>query len=39
MAKIYARQIKRGAISIEDVPEMWRGEVEKLLTEHTGSSE
>lgn len=31
MAKIYIRQIKRGAITIEDVPEKWRGDVEKLL--------
>lgn len=31
MAKIYVRQIKRGAITIEDVPEKWKADVEKLL--------
>lgn len=31
MAKIYYKQIIRGAITLEDVPEKWRGEVEKLF--------
>lgn len=31
MAKIYATQIKRGAITIEDVPQKWRKEVEALI--------
>lgn len=35
MAKIFVTQIKRGAITLEDVPEKWRKEVEVLLNEHT----
>ena len=31
MAKIYAAQIKKGTITIEDVPSIWRREVEELL--------
>ncbi len=31
MAKIYYAQIKRGAITLSDVPQKWRGEVEKLI--------
>lgn len=31
MAKIYVRKIKAGQMTIEDVPERWRAEVEKLL--------
>lgn len=31
MAKIYARSIKAGKMTIEDVPERWRAEVEALL--------
>lgn len=31
MAKIYYRQILKGNITIDDVPEKWRAEVEKLL--------
>lgn len=33
MAKIYANQIKRGAIAISDVPEKWRADVDELLKE------
>lgn len=33
MAKIYARWIKNGKITIDDVPARWRDEVEKLLNE------
>ena len=33
MAKIYARQIKSGKITLDDVPERWRAEVELLLAE------
>ena len=33
MAKIYVRKIKAGLMTIEDVPERWRAEVEKLLEE------
>lgn len=32
MAKIYARNIKAGKLTIEEVPERWRDEVEALLT-------
>lgn len=32
MAKIFYKQIKRGAITIDDVPEKWRAEVEDLLS-------
>lgn len=31
MAKIYARRIKAGIMTIEDVPEIWREKVKKLL--------
>ncbi len=31
MAKVYANQIKRGAIALSDVPKKWRGAVEELL--------
>lgn len=33
MAKIYARRIKAGKMTIEDVPERWKEAVEKLLAE------
>lgn len=33
MAKIYVRQIREGKITISDVPERWRAEVERLLEE------
>lgn len=33
MAKIYARRIKAGKMTIEDVPERWKEAVEKLLEE------
>ena len=33
MAKIFATQIKRGTIKLEDVPTTWRKEVEVLLNE------
>lgn len=33
MAKIYYRNIKNGTITIEDVPERWRDEVQALLDE------
>ncbi len=33
MAKIYAAQIKKGAITIEDVPAKWRKETETLLND------
>ena len=33
MAKIYARKIKAGQMTIEDVPAKWRQEVEALLAE------
>lgn len=33
MAKIFAKQILRGAVKIEDVPEKWRARVEKILAE------
>lgn len=31
MAKIFYKQILLGAISIENVPEKWRAEVEEML--------
>lgn len=33
MAAIYARWITAGRITLDDVPERWRGEVEALLAE------
>lgn len=35
MAVIYARWINAGRITLEDVPERWRAEVEALLTPET----
>ncbi len=37
MAKIYYKQIIRGAITLEDVPEKWRGEVGNLIKAGTKS--
>lgn len=31
MAKIYARRIKAGIMTIEDVPEIWREKLKQLL--------
>lgn len=31
MAKIYYRKIKRGEITIDDVPERWRAQVQALI--------
>ena len=31
MAKIFAKQIKQGKITIDDVPEKWRAEVLAIL--------
>lgn len=31
MAKIYYRKIKRGEMTIEDVPERWRAQVQALI--------
>lgn len=31
MAKIYARRIKAGLMTLEDVPEIWREKVKKML--------
>ena len=33
MAKIYYRRIKRGEMTIDDVPTKWRDEVQALLDE------
>ena len=33
MAKIFAKQIRQGKITLEDVPSKWRNEVEALLAE------
>jgi len=33
MAKIYVRKIKAGQMTIDDVPERWREEVEKMLND------
>jgi hypothetical protein len=32
MAKVYFNMIQAGNITLDDVPEKWRAEVEKLLT-------
>lgn len=34
MAKVYARMIKNGKMTLERVPEKWRGQVEQLLREN-----
>lgn len=34
MAKIYVRMILAGKMTINEVPELWRYEVEKLLNEN-----
>lgn len=31
MAKIYAKLVLKGEMQLEDVPERWREEVEKLI--------
>ena len=31
MGKIYVRRIKAGLMTLEDVPEIWRAKVKKLL--------
>jgi hypothetical protein len=36
MAKIYYRRIKEGKMTIDEVPERWRTEVERLLAEDEG---
>lgn len=33
MAKVYARMVKNGKMTLENVPEKWRGQVGKLLGE------
>ena len=33
MAKIYAKKIRAGQMTIDDVPTKWRAEVEALLAE------
>ncbi len=33
MAKIYYNRIKRGLMTIEDVPDRWRNEVQRMLDE------
>ena len=33
MAKIYYRKIKRGEMTLEQVPERWREQVKELLEE------
>lgn len=33
MAKIYARKIKNGEMTLEEVPKLWRKKVEELLSE------
>lgn len=36
MAKIYARKIREGQMTLDQVPSKWRAEVEKLLAESDG---
>lgn len=33
MAKVYARMVRNGKMTLENVPEKWRRQVEKLLGE------
>ena len=33
MAKIYARKIREGKLTIKQVPKRWRAQVEKILAE------
>jgi len=33
MAKVYARLVRAGKITLDDVPERWREEVRRLLEE------
>ena len=33
MAKIYLRKIRAGEMTLEEVPERWRGEVWRMLLE------
>ena len=33
MAKIYYRKIKAGQMTIDDVPDRWRAEVQRMLDE------
>lgn len=33
MAKLYARRVMRGAMTIDDVPERWREDVKKMIEE------
>ncbi len=33
MAKVYARMVKNGKMTLENVPEKWLGQVGKLLGE------
>ena len=35
MAKIFAKQILRGAVTIKDVPARWCAQVEKILAEES----
>ena len=39
MAKIYARKIRVGEMTLEQVPDRWRKQVEELLAEQTESGE
>ena len=34
MAKIYARKIREGKLTLEQVPERWRAQVEIILAEN-----
>ena len=36
MAKIYYRQIKSGKMTLEDVPELWRSSVQKMMEQPEG---
>lgn len=36
MAKIYARKIREGSMTVDDVPSRWKTEVEELLEEEGG---
>lgn len=39
MAKVYVRKIRAGEITIENVPDRWRKQVEELLAEQTDDGE
>lgn len=39
MAKIYYNRIKRGLMTIDQVPELWRAKVQEMLDEDNNGNE